>query len=96
MCLAPTKSAKLTNYIVFNYRCAAILEPCDGSVRIAARTITVDVMRVLDRVLVEIWRADNEEVVYLNGTINDLGELRHYNFSNSQIAGIRRRILAVA
>lgn len=88
---APTAASFI--FTSFSYSCAALLEPCDGSVRVAARTVVVEVLRNKGRTTVQVCLADNGWC-YFNGPAEDIGHLRLSSFSANQIAGIRRKIAA--
>lgn len=74
--------------------CQAQREPSDNTIYVQERTVKIDVSRRYGRVNVEVWRADNEDVVYFNADISKLGQLACLSFSKSQIKAIRAKILA--
>jgi len=94
MC-APSNITSLAFFFTtLTHFCQAQLEPSDGTIRVKERKVNVEVLRHRGRVSVEVWRADNEDVVYFNGDITNLDQLLWCNFSKSQIRAIRAKILA--
>ncbi len=97
MC-APSNLSALTSRVPFvtslTHFCQAQLEPSDGTIRVKERKVNIDVTRNRGRVNIEVWRADNEDVVYFNGDISNLDQLLWCSFSRSQVRAIRAKILA--
>jgi len=95
MC-APSNITSLAFFFTtLTHSCQAQLEPSDGTIRVRERKVNVEVTRHHGRVSVEVWRADNEAVVYYSGDIAGLSCLsRQCSFSVSQVKAIRAKILA--
>jgi len=94
MC-APSNITSLTFFFAtLTHFCQAQLEPSDGTILVKERKVNVDVTRNRGRVSIEVWRADNEDVVYFNGDISNLDQLLWCSFSKSQVRAIRAKILA--
>jgi hypothetical protein len=95
MCTISATTPRAPSLLFLTHHCQAQLEPSDGTIRVRGRRVNIEVMRHRGRVSVEVWRADNGDVVYYSGDIAGLGFLsRHCSFSMSQVKAIRAKILA--
>jgi hypothetical protein len=95
MCTISATTLRAPSLLFLAHHCQAQLEPSDGTIRVHGRKVNVEVTRHRGRVSVEVWRADNEDVVYYSGDIAGLGFLsRQCSFSASQVRAIRAKILA--
>ena len=94
MCAPSNLTSRLPFFASLTHTCKAQMEE-DGTVRIAERTVTIDVQRNRGRVLVEVWLSSNEDVSYFGGELSGLSCLsRQCSFSVSQVKAIRAKILA--
>ena len=94
MCLPSSITSSAPFFASLTHFCQAQREPSDNTIYVQERTVKIDVSRRYGRVNVEVWRADNEDVVYLNADISKLGQLAFCSFTKSQIKAIRAKILA--
>jgi len=94
MCAPSNITSTAFFFTTLTHFCQAQLEPSNGTILVKERKVVVDVMRNRGRVSIEVWRADNEDVVYFNGDLSNLDQLLWCSFSKSQVKAIRAKILA--
>jgi hypothetical protein len=94
MCAPSALTSRVPFFASLTHFCQAQREPSDNTIYVQERKVVVDVTRNRGRVNIEIWRADNEDVVYFNGDISNLDQLLWCSFSKSQVRAIRAKILA--